>query len=75
MRKRVQRLLIELHEDRAQAAQGLVQRPESFLMLAGEGLDRSGVLADAGTGRCMSRSVRRMCARIAASPRSDLPPA
>jgi hypothetical protein len=73
VRKSVQRLRIELQKHRPQTADRLVQRPDRFLMLAGQRLDRTGVLGD--RGRCRCRSVRRMCASTAASPGSDLPPA
>ena len=75
VRKRVQRLRIELQQHRPQAAEGLVKRPDRLLVLAGQRLDRAALLADRGRGRCRCRSVRRMSASTSASPGSDLPPA
>ena len=46
VRKRVQRLRIELQQHRSQAADGLVQRPDRLLVLAGQRLDRAALLAD-----------------------------
>jgi hypothetical protein len=51
-----------------------MQRPDCYLMLAGERIDRLRVSAQPGTWRCRCRSVRKMCASTVVSPRVGFVP-
>ena len=51
-----------------------MQRPDRLLMLPGQGLTASAESEIDGNARCIGRSVRRMFAKIAASPESDFFP-
>jgi len=65
--KGLQRLRVELQQHRPQAVDGVMQRPDGFLMLSCECLHRAGLVAH-GPQRAVQVSVSaRMCESTAAS--------